>query len=1000
MRQLFAWAALAALPFGSAFAQTQLPNTGFENWQNVGSSTEEPTNWNSNKTGGGFANLGPQTCYRESSGVYAGTYCLRVETKNYFGTPVNGTATTGKIQAPTTNPNDGYIQTLRSDANFYTAFIGRPDSLVGYYKYTQAGSDRAKIEITLHGDYDVRNPADAGSTPYIIGTASFLGTQGNVSSWTRFSVPFNYVNGSTPNYVLAIATASSATGSAASGSKLWVDELQVVYNPTIAVGSLTPSSPYYVSNSTGASVSVAYTVAGTYNAGNTFTLQLSDASGSFASPTNIGSVSATTSGNISGTIPAGTATGGGYRMRIVSSNPAVTSANNGNDLQVYLCTNAAAPSTAQTIEAAVNGTALSVTESTTASSREWKYTTVSGGTYSSFAPAQTGNNYTPNFAAAGTYFVVCTSTFPGGLAVSSNEVTVNVVDNAVTPSASQSILVSTNGTMLTVAETPSGTAREWKFATVSGGPYSSFGTAETGTTYTPNFGSPGNYFVVCQSTISGVTATSNEVQISVGSTTITTNSITGSPFEFSASAPAAAVSVPFTVSSAFVAGNVFTAQLSDASGSFASPTAIGTLTGTTSSTISASIPANTPDGSGYRIRVVGSNPAVNGSDNGTDLVVDQFSNGVSPSSIQNLTAGVAGAALAVSESQTAQSRAWRMATVSGGPYTAFTPAQTGVSYTPLFQQAGTYYVVCASTNQYGDEVLSNEVEFIVAGGTSLVTTTVTNSPYLVSPSANIQAVVDFTSNAVYNSGNVFNVELSDENGSFASATVVGSLTATAPASIIATIPNNTATGNSYRMRVVSSDPLLIGTDNGLDLSVVQFEVNASPLDTQHLLTNVAGLPITATATHPSTYEWKYRPTILIPYLSFSPAETAATYTPNFSQIGTQYLRCEAVNTWADTVVTADVILIITEGSAVNSLADASSVKVYWNRDVLVVDATHSDLAADARIELVNTAGQTLLSASLNGFNVNTIQTALPVGTYVVRLTDGKQQFTAQTVKTH
>nr|MBP7449587.1 hypothetical protein [Flavobacteriales bacterium] len=83
-----------------------------------------------------------------------------------------------------------------------------------------------------------------------------------------------------------------------------------------------------------------------------------------------------------------------------------------------------------------------------------------------------------------------------------------------------------------------------------------------------------------------------------------------------------AVSVPFTVSGAFNAGNTFTAQLSNASGSFTSPVSLGTLSGTTSGTINASIPLGTTPGAGYRIRVVGSNPIVEGTDNGTNLTIN------------------------------------------------------------------------------------------------------------------------------------------------------------------------------------------------------------------------------------------------------------------------------------------------------------------------------------------------------------------------------------------
>lgn len=82
------------------------------------------------------------------------------------------------------------------------------------------------------------------------------------------------------------------------------------------------------------------------------------------------------------------------------------------------------------------------------------------------------------------------------------------------------------------------------------------------------------------------------------------------------------VNVDFTSMATFTTSNVFTAELSDATGSFASPTAIGTLSGDTPGTISATIPAITA-GTGYRIRVVSSDPAITGTDNGTDLTINE-----------------------------------------------------------------------------------------------------------------------------------------------------------------------------------------------------------------------------------------------------------------------------------------------------------------------------------------------------------------------------------------
>jgi Leucine-rich repeat (LRR) protein len=67
------------------------------------------------------------------------------------------------------------------------------------------------------------------------------------------------------------------------------------------------------------------------------------------------------------------------------------------------------------------------------------------------------------------------------------------------------------------------------------------------------------------------------------------------------------INVPF-IATDLLASNTYTAQLSDALGSFASPINVGTLAGNgRTGTIAAIIPV-TPGGSGYKIRVVGSVP--------------------------------------------------------------------------------------------------------------------------------------------------------------------------------------------------------------------------------------------------------------------------------------------------------------------------------------------------------------------------------------------------------
>ncbi len=84
----------------------------------------------------------------------------------------------------------------------------------------------------------------------------------------------------------------------------------------------------------GATITVSYTATGTFHSGNAFTAQLSNHKGSFASPVAIGSVTSTTSGNITATIPLGTKSGTKYRIRVVSSSPAVTGTDNGSNLKI------------------------------------------------------------------------------------------------------------------------------------------------------------------------------------------------------------------------------------------------------------------------------------------------------------------------------------------------------------------------------------------------------------------------------------------------------------------------------------------------------------------------------------------------------------------------------------------------------------------------------------------------------------------------------------------
>ena len=77
----------------------------------------------------------------------------------------------------------------------------------------------------------------------------------------------------------------------------------------------------------------------------------------------------------------------------------------------------------------------------------------------------------------------------------------------------------------------------------------------------------------------------------------------------------------YSVNKNFQSGNSFVAELSSASGSFSSPTTIGTSSSLTTGGILCTIPSNTTSGTGYRIRIRSSSPYKISDDNGINISI-------------------------------------------------------------------------------------------------------------------------------------------------------------------------------------------------------------------------------------------------------------------------------------------------------------------------------------------------------------------------------------------
>lgn len=237
---------------------------------------------------------------------------------------------------------------------------------------------------------------------------------------------------------------------------------------------------------------------------------------------------------------------------------------------------------------------------------------------------------------------------------------------------------------------------------------------------------------------------------------VVTGSISGSPF----CANTTSIAIPYIASGVFTPGNVFTAELSDASGSFASPTVIGSLAATATGTINSTVPLPNVPGTGYRIRVVSSTPAVIGIENSINLSI------IPPPTIANAggNQSICGSSLALSANAAAiGTGSWSV--ISGGgtfasatsPTTAITalangtnvlrwtisngncPPSTsqftlGVSLPPTTALAGFNQTVCAGTASLSANtpVIGSGVWSVLSGTATLL------SPN--SPSSNVVAI--------------------------------------------------------------------------------------------------------------------------------------------------------------------------------------------------------------------------------------------------------------------
>lgn len=687
------------------------------------------------------------------------------------------------------------------------------------------------LSVTLNSS--VRAVASIGNHVYIGGSftsvngtarsylASVDATTGTLDTW----------NPTADSYINTLMASDNKIHVGGSYGSLNNDYSRQYYMPLQDSATIAPSNtiavgPYVTPGNfcQGGSLSASYTVTGTFNAGNVFSVELSDANGSFANPTIVGTLADVVDGTISATIPGTMPTGTGYRFRITSSSPAFTSADNGADITLY------AYPTAAEAQLNVSGT-ISV---------------CSGNNVALSVPATAGFLYRWRL----------------------------------------------NGTNI-----PGATNNTYN-ATQSG-------------TYSALVINPNSCY-----------RTSDTVNINIGLCVPVITSI----------APTAlcqdgTVAINFTATG-INAGNTFTAQLSNASGSFASTVTLGTLVSSTGGTINAAIPTAQATGTGYRIRIISSNPATTGPDNGTNLSVvgrpSAAQAGITPAGnpsvcqgstvslaapyVSSLTyqwtlgganiasatsniydAGAAGVYNVIVTNANGCSRTSSNKTVSVTALptanitaptadTAVCPA-TNVVLSAATASGNTYQwlrngaaitgattanYTATDTGAYSVAVTKNACSVTSAART--VSYTVCSSAPVIaslSPSGAFcqgsSVSVDFTAMGMA-AGNIYTVQLSNASGSFASPVTIGTLTSSAASGTIsAAIPSAQAAGTGYRIRILSSAPAFTGADNGTNLAVIALptsgQVSISPTTAQTICTG-GSITYSVPATAGASFQWR------------------------------------------------------------------------------------------------------------------------------------------------
>ncbi|MCD6020043.1 MAG: C-terminal target protein [Bacteroidetes bacterium] len=318
-------------------------------WQeNTGSGFANITNGGSNPTyvGATTASLTVSSPPLSMSG-----YSYQCIVSNACGTVTCNTATLGVTTGPCVTETFSNIPMASNTT--YTVRTWTGDNGFAWTS-TDSRSDQTinGSAVTIrNGSLTANNVSNGIGSLTLVTKLPFADAAGNLSIYINGSLvgtaPYSSTTQTTTISNINISGTFTISIVSPSGARVTIDDVSwTCFSSTNTIITGVVSSPPFALTSctSTASGTVEFTSTGTFDAGNIYTAQLSNASGSFASPVNVGTLSSTAnSGTINITIPVGTSAGTGYLIRILGSNPNVTGSSSVSFSITTTCTTSTCP---------------------------------------------------------------------------------------------------------------------------------------------------------------------------------------------------------------------------------------------------------------------------------------------------------------------------------------------------------------------------------------------------------------------------------------------------------------------------------------------------------------------------------------------------------------------------------------------------------------------------------------------------------------------------------